>query len=59
MCRTVAQLDKEKDKYFPLMHKTDLQYLNTLPDHSQYPAARCDMAPGVYMYHRTLSAAVE
>jgi hypothetical protein len=58
-CRTVTQLDKEKDKYFPLMHKSDLQYLNTLPDHSQYPAARCDMAPGVYMYHRTSSAAVE
>jgi hypothetical protein len=55
----VAQLDKEKDKYFPLMHKTDLQYLNTLSDHSQYPAARCNMTPGVYMYHRTSSAAVE
>ena len=58
-CRTVAQLDKEKDKYFPLMHNNDLQYLNSLPDYSQYPAARCDMAPGVYMYHRTSSAAVE
>lgn len=58
-CRTVAQLDKEKDKYFPLMHQTDLQYLNTISDLSQYPAARCNVAPGVYMYHRTSSAAVE
>jgi hypothetical protein len=58
-CQTVAQLDKEKDKYFSLMHNNDLQFLNSLPDYSQYPAARCDMALGAYMYHRTLSAAVE
>ena len=42
-----------------MMHKTDLQHLNSLTDESQYPAARCAKAPGVYMYHRTLSAAVE
>jgi hypothetical protein len=58
-CRTITQIDSVKDKYFPLMHSRDLQYLNTLPDHSQYPAARCALTPGVYMYHRTSSAAVE
>ncbi len=29
-----------------VMHKTDLQYLNSLSDESQYPAARCAKAPG-------------
>ncbi len=59
-CRSVAQLEREKAKNFPMMHKTDMQYLNPLSDESQYPAARCAKAPGgIYMYHRTLSAAVE
>jgi len=58
-CRTVAQLEREKEKTFPLMHRTDLRYLNSLSDESQYPAARRTKAPGVYMYHRTLLAAVE
>jgi hypothetical protein len=58
-CRSVAQLEREKDKNFPMMHKTDMQYLNSVSDESQYPMARCAKAPGVYMYHRTSSAAVE
>ena len=41
------------------MHHTDYTYLNKLPDTSQYPAARCNMGEGIYMYHRTSSAAVE
>jgi hypothetical protein len=58
-CRFVAQLEREKAKKFPMMHRTDLQYLNSLTDESQYPVARCTKAPGVYMYHRTSSAVVE
>jgi len=58
-CRSVAQLEREKEKTFPLMNRTDLQYLNSLSDESQYPAARCAKAPGVYMYHRTSLAVVE
>ena len=58
-CRTVQQITNVKDKYFPMMHNKDLQYLNSVPDQNQYPAARCAMTPGVYMYHRTSSAAVE
>ncbi len=45
-CRSVAQLEREKAKKFPMMHKTDLQYLNSLSDESQYPAARCAKALG-------------
>jgi hypothetical protein len=43
-----------------MMHRTDLQYLNSVSDESQYPAARCAKAPGgVFMYHPTSSAGVE
>ena len=58
-CRTVTQIEKEKEKNFPFMHSSDLKYLNNLSDHAQYPAARCALSAGTYMYHRTLSAAVE
>ena len=58
-CRTVQQIANVKEKYWPMMHNKDLQYLNTVPDENQYPAARCAMTPGVYMYHRTSSAAIE
>ena len=58
-CRTVAQLEREKTKKISKMHQTDLQYLHSLTDESQYPAARCTKAPEVYMFHHTSSAAVE
>jgi len=58
-CRTVNQIAHVQDKYYPLMHSKDLQYLTNIADHSQYPAARCALTPGTYMYHRTSSAAVE
>jgi hypothetical protein len=41
------------------MHTSDHTYLNKLADVLQYPAARCAMGEGIYMYHRTSSAAVE
>ena len=55
----MEQLQKEKDKNFEFMHKSDLDYLTSLNDHAQYPAARCTLSDGTYMYHRTSSAAVE
>ena len=30
-------------------YRRDLQYLNNIPDHAQYPVKRCDQ--GAYMYH--------
>jgi len=41
------------------MKTKDIKYLNTLTDESQYPAARCAMKNGIYMYHRSSSGAVE
>jgi len=58
-CRSVDQIQREKDKNFPFMHTGDLRYLTSLKDHAQYPAARCHLSAGTYMYHRTSSAGVE
>jgi hypothetical protein len=42
-------------------HLTDkaLHYLNAVNDDEQYPAARCAVGKGVYMYQRSSSSAVE
>ncbi len=58
-CQTIEQLETEKQNSFPMMHHKDLSYLNNLDDVSQYPAARCAMGQGIYMYHRSSSASVE
>ena len=49
----------EKDKYMPMMHAKDAQYLNNLENAEQYPVSRCAQGHGIYMYHRSTSAAVE
>ncbi len=49
----------QKDKYMSMMHAKHAQYLNNLEDAEQYPAARCSQGHGIYMYHRSMSAAVE
>ena len=38
-------------------YRRDLQYLNNIPDHAQYPVKRCDK--GAYMYHRQTSQGSE
>jgi hypothetical protein len=48
-CRSVEHFDKLCNRYFPLMDSRDLQYLNNIPDHAQYPVKRCEQ--GAYMYH--------
>ncbi len=48
-CRSVEHFVKLHDRYFPLMDRRDLQYLNNIPDHVQYPVKRCEQ--GAYMYH--------
>ena len=58
-CRSYEQIEALKEEHMPKMHNSDLNYLNKLTDTSQYPAARCAMGNGIYMYHRTSSAAVE
>jgi hypothetical protein len=39
------------------MDRRDLQYLNNIDDHAQYPVMRCDQ--GAYMYHRQTSQGSE
>jgi hypothetical protein len=38
-CRTVEHIEREKDKYMPMMHAKDAQYLNNLEDAEQYPVS--------------------
>jgi hypothetical protein len=58
-CRMVEAIEKKKDKYMSMMHVKDAQYLNNLEDAEPHPAARCAQGRGIYMYHRSTSAAVE
>ena len=39
------------------MNSEDLQYLNNILDHAQYPVKRCNQ--GAYMYHRQTSQGSE
>ena len=55
-CQTVEQLEREKISSMPMMHVNDARYLNNLDNDEQYPAARCNKCPGIYMYHRSTSA---
>jgi len=36
-CRSVEHFIKVRNQYFALMESRDLQYLNNIPDHAQYP----------------------
>jgi hypothetical protein len=58
-CRTVEAIERKKNKCMDMMHVKDAQYLNNLEDAEQYPVARCAQGPGIHMYHRSTSAAVE
>ena len=58
-CKNVEQLQYNKDKHFPNMSNKDLNYLNSLDDESQYPAARCAMGHLVYLYFRSSSGVAE
>jgi hypothetical protein len=48
-------------KFEHSLHLTDkaLHYLNAVNDDEQYPAARCAVSKGVYMYQRLSSSAIE
>jgi hypothetical protein len=58
-CRSVALIEHYKEQHFKNMKMKDIQYLNSLTDESQYPAARCAMGLLVYMYHHSSSGTVE
>jgi len=48
-----------KDKHFINMSNKDINYLNSIDDESQYPAARCAMGVSVYMYSHSSSGTAE
>jgi hypothetical protein len=56
-CRSVEHFNKLRDRYFPLMDRRDLQYINNIEDTAQYPVKRCEQ--GAYMYHRQTSQGSE
>ncbi len=58
-CRSVAQWERERDRYFPKMHPKDLQFLNSITDASQYVVKHCEEANNIYMFHRTTSQGLE
>jgi hypothetical protein len=58
-CKNVKQLQYNKDKHFVNMSNKDINYLNSLDDESQYPAARCALGLLVYMYFRSSSGVAE
>ena len=55
----VALIKHNKREHFKSMKSKDIQYLNNLTNGSQYPAAGCAMGEKIYMYHHSLSGAVE
>ena len=58
-CRSVALIEHFKEQHFKNMNTKDIQYLNSLDDESQYPAARCAMGAYVYLYFCSSSGTAE
>jgi len=58
-CRSIATIEHFKQEHFKNMKNKDITYLNSLPDESQYPAARCTMSLLIYRYMRSSSGTVE
>ena len=58
-CKNLEQLEYNKDLHFRNMTNKDINYLNSITDESQYPAARCAMDPSVFMYSRSSSGTAE
>ncbi len=52
-CRLVDQWGRQRDQYFPKMHKKHLQYLNSVNDASQHAVKRCKVTDNIYLFHRT------
>jgi hypothetical protein len=58
-CDNALEIAEKKDKHYPSMLQADIDVLQELFDHEQYPAARCAMETPAYMYHRSSSQTVE
>ncbi len=58
-CNTVEEIVAMKGRHYPNMKQVDINVLQELNDHVQYPAARCAMEVVAYMYHRSSSQTVE
>jgi len=53
----VEHSNKHIDWYFPSIDRRDLQYLNNIDGHAQYPVKQCEQ--GAHMYHRQTSQGSE
>ena len=58
-CRNTVAIADAKAIHYPKMSESDIDYLSSIPDEQQYPAARCAMNDGVIMYSRSSTASVE
>ena len=56
---TLAVLNSKRTRGYAQMADKDKQYLDSVLDVEQYPAARCSMGPDVKMYGRSASSGVE
>ena len=55
----MESLNYMRDKYAKNLLATQLKYLNTPTDESQYPAARCAMGDNIFLYDHEASSGVE
>ena len=55
----MAVLNSKRTRGYAHMAAKDKQYLDSVLDSEQYPAARCAMGPDVLMYGRSASSGVE
>ena len=58
-CSTIEEIKWKKDKYYKHMIQEDINYLELLHDHEQYPAARLELYEHSAMYQRSSSQMVE
>jgi hypothetical protein len=58
-CSTVHHIDILKEKYLDDMYPSDRHYLLSVPDESQFRAARCAMTSNAQMNGESASSGVE
>lgn len=58
-CGSMESLNYMRDKYGKNLTASQLKYLNSPTDESQYPAARCAMGENIFLYDHEASSGVE